>query len=302
MNAREYVAWASPLLGGRGTPARELFLALPGRWSRAVGASRGEHFLESSLCSTARNAVKLALILKASPAALRARPWRDDDGKERAGARLLAALNRAGSRYDAAAYERACALLRRWGLRGSLMLSCDFEPGAQAFGKLTFYGYAPPGEPVGDLASALAPGEPVEPRGDAGALEFWGLDLWPTGETALKLYRRRPYSRRDVPPELRTLAAALETAAEPRDLTLLSRLPARGGDKLYLGFAEGVPVERLRRLPAPAEAARFFARLERTAAGQRVYFIGFSPDGALEAYFDRREPEHEEKGPLDDDL
>lgn len=304
MNARQFLAWARPHLAGPATPARELFLALPSRWARALGPARAAHFLESSASSAGFQSVKLALILRDSPEALARRHWRDEPGKTRAGARLLRELDASGARYDEEAYARACGLLERWRLRGSLMISCDLDRAAHAFGKLTFYGFAPEGEAVSELIAALGGAAPRAGVASEGRLEFWGLDLWPTGKAALKLYRRRPYRRDEVPAAHRTLAAALETVGAVRDLTTLTRV-ARGraaGGKLYLGLPDGVEADKLGRLPAEPATARFLAELARRAAGQRVYFLGVAEDGTLEAYFDRRTPDHEEQGPIAEEV
>lgn len=303
MNARQFSAWARPRLLGPDSPARSLFLSLPGRWTRALGPGRAEHFLESSVSSAAAGSLKLALILGLSPRELASRPWRDDASKGRAGERWLREANAdCATRYDVAALEEARDLLGRWRLRGSLMISCDFLPAESSFGKATFYGYADGDRAVDALIGALSPGADGGARGrQSGSFEFWGLDLWPDGRRALKLYHRRPYARDAVPQAHRALAAALETVASVRDLTTLTRCgAAAGAAKVYLGLAQGVEAGRLRGLPATPETRRFLSELARSAEGQRVYFFGFDGDGALEAYFDRRKPDHEEKGPIDD--
>ncbi len=294
MNAAQYARWAKPLLGQSAAARR--FLALPAAWERAAGDG---HFFESAASSArGRETVKLALILEAPPAALLAdAARRDAPAKSEAARALLGARDAAGAGYDAAALETALGLLARWRLRGSLMLSLDFDAAAGAPGKLSLYAYVPDETQVSVLRAAFGcagAAERAGPRAGA-ALEFWALDLWPDGRRGLKFYRREPYAARAVPAGLRPLAEALAALAPIRGLTRLTRVdPARGAsapsvsaEKIYLDPIGGVELARLADLPLTPRGRRFAAELAGRAPGQRAFFLGFE-DGELEVYFDAR--------------
>lgn len=282
MTAAEYLASARRLLGEDRSPAARRFLALAEPWERAAGPG---HFLESSACAAAGlGRLKLALIL-AEPAERLARDARrrDEPAKEARARDLLEMLETEGG-YDLRGARAALGLLARWRLRGSLMVSLDYERG-RGFGKLSFYGYLPAGG-LGELAAALALEEP--PAGPEVA--FFGADFAPDGSRTLKLYRKSPYSRAATPAGLRGLADALGELGRLRDVTRLTRVGEGGvaqDAKVYLGFARGVPMGGLGRLGSLAGHAPFLEELARGWPGQRAYFVGWGEEGP-EVYFDRR--------------
>lgn len=293
MNAAAFRRWAEPLLEGGASAARAEFLALPARWEAAAGPG---HFFESSASSRAPHALKLALILDAPPAALSASRSRDASGKASQAAALIAVARKEGGRHDADAAARALGLLARWRLRGSLMISGDFDRKAGTFGKISLYAYLPEPGALKELVEALAPGAaPVRTADHAGDdLEFWALDLWPDGARALKLYHRVPYAPAAVPAALRRFGEALAGLGTVRDVTRLTRLSepraaARdAAEKVYFGLEDGVELAALTRLRLPGQDA-FLRGLAALAPGQRAYFIGLGGED-VEVYFDRRAP------------
>ncbi|MFH1723010.1 MAG: hypothetical protein ABII00_00150 [Elusimicrobiota bacterium] len=316
MNAARYLQWVRPLFGlprfGEARakdPALAFFLSLPQRLERAAGPG---HFLESS-ATTLRglDVVKLALILKTPPDALaRDAARRDRPEKAETAARLLDALgSRRGGRYDKKRAEAVLEALGRWRLRGSLMVSCDFDRRALAFGKLSLYAYLPGPAQLPELLRPLgleAHSREVE-RLAGPTLGFFGLDLVPDGGATLKFYNRERYSGQGLPEHVRAAAENLRELTTVRDVTRLTRVGAdvpalqggraapgpspsvAGGDgrKVYLGFEEGVPLKEFGRVRCLSEHVDFFARLAHRAPGQRAYFLGFM-GRELEVYFDDR--------------
>lgn len=313
MNAVEFRAWVKPLL--RRTPRTEAlsyFLSLPSALELAAGPS---HFLETAASSAkGLGRVKLALILETPPPRLAAdAAARANPRKAVAAADVLSTLAfDFGMGYDAGLLPAMTALLQRWRLSGSLMISVDFDRSRGRFDKLSFYAYMPEGA-LGELLRAfgaerlLARLAPLVERN----LEFWALDLRPDGGADLKFYNREPYRPEDAPPGLRAAAARLASLCPVRDLTRLTRVRLQNrrgrrgaprlepGSKAYFGFREGIGLSELAALrPAAfrADKHRALARaLAKHAPGQRAYFLGFD-GGDLEAYFDRRVrvPEPEE--------
>ena len=282
MNAAEYLAWARPLLGSG--YAERIFLNLPGELSTAGGAG---HFLESSAASDAGlSRLKLALILEDSPAALALDAVRRDaPGKVQAATSLLSTIK---GEYDRRPAAAVLDCLKRWALRGSLMLSVDFERERGAFGKLSFYGYLPGPERLGELLAAFGRGG-LEPalRPLAGAtLAFFGVDLAPGAPAALKLYNKTAYPDRALEGPAAAAAQSLLEAGPLRDVTRLTRVGSDAGPKAYLGFARGVPLETLSRLPCMGGSGGWLGEAARAAPGQRARFVGFD-HGAVEVYFDR---------------
>lgn len=280
MDAVEFLRWAAPLVGGRDAPGR-FFLGLPERLLADAGAG---HFLESSLCpERGFAALKLALILADGEEDL-AGARRDAPAKAAAAERLLGAL---GPRPGAAAARAVLAALGAWRLRGSLMLSLDFDPAARAFGKLSLYGYLPGPERLREL---LAPfglaGERAALAPLAGpSLAFFGVDVPPRGPAALKLYNKTPWPDPALPEPARSAAAALAEAGPLRDVTRLRRLGSAAAEKLYLGFARGVPLAELGRLRAFGAGRGPLTLLGRGGPGLKARFVGFD-GGAREVYFD----------------
>ncbi|MDE2292270.1 MAG: hypothetical protein KGL53_09320, partial [Elusimicrobia bacterium] len=199
----------------------------------------------------------------------------------------LRALEAGGGSYDGRAAAAVLAALERWGLRGSLMVSVDFDRPRGAFGKLSFYGYLP--GPAA-LPALLAPfglgGHEPALRPLAGpSLAFFGVDLAPGAQAALKLYNKTPFPDRGLDGPAARAAAALQEAAPLRDVTRLTRVGASAA-KSYLGFSRGAPLETLARLSLFGGAGGWLAAAARACPGQRARFVGFD-GGALEVYFDR---------------
>ncbi|HVE11993.1 MAG TPA: hypothetical protein VNI01_01245, partial [Elusimicrobiota bacterium] len=202
----------------------------------------------------------------------------------------LRGFNALGSRYDDAAAAAALDVLRAWKLRGSLMLSCDFESAQGVPGKFSIYAYLGPGG-LARVAEAVG----VEPCGRLPvAVAFWALDLCPDGRFALKFYEKAPYAPASVPSALRTQAGRLHLLAPIRDVTRLTRIgsAANGADKVYVGFQDGLELADLSRAGIFPRHADLINDLRDRAPEQKTYFIGFS-GSELELYFDRRDmPSH----------
>lgn len=291
MNAAEYLSFARPLLAmptrasarRPGSP-EAFFLSLPGSLMAAAGDG---HFLESS-ASSARGLerVKLALILEGGPEELRRDARRRDaPGKAGAARSLARAL---GDGYDQQALCAVLDCLERWELRGSLMLSLDFDRTRGAFDKLSLYGYLP-----GPSALAAL----LRPFGQEGleaalyplagpTLAFFGVDLPPGGAAVLKLYNKVPLPDRGLDGAAAAALGPLGEVCALRDVTRLTRVGASGPVKSYLGFAKGAPLADLARLRLFGGAQGWLAQAARAAGGSRARFVGFD-GGAVEVYFDR---------------
>ncbi|MBI5597996.1 MAG: hypothetical protein HY928_18090 [Elusimicrobia bacterium] len=291
MNAAEYLAFARPLLSpparasarGPGGP-EAFFLSLPESLLDAAGAG---HFLESAASSTrGLERVKLALVLADGPADLVRDARRRDAPGAAAAVRALARTLGAG--YDQRVLAGVLDCLGRWELRGSLMLSLDFDRARGAFDKLSLYGYLP-GPPA--LAALLGPfglgGREAELRPLAGpTLAFFGVDLPPGGAAVLKFYNKTPLPDRALSGPAAEALGPLGEVAPLRDVTRLTRVGAAGAIKSYLGFARGAPLKDLARLRLFGGAQGWLGEAARAAAGARARFVGFD-GGAVEVYFDR---------------
>jgi len=279
MDAAEFLSWARPLVGARGAAAK-FFLNLPGRLLDAAGPG---HFLESSV-SDGRGfkTVKLALILAEGPGDIPA-ARRDAPGKAALAAALLDAV--AAERPGTAAAREVLGALSRWGLRGSLMLSLDYDAESREFGKLSFYGYLPGPERLREL---LAPfglaADAARWAALAGpTLAFFGVDIPPRGPAGLKLYNKTPWMEGGLPEAMRAAATSLLEAGPLRDVTRMTRLGAAEEEKVYLGFARGVPLDVLGRLRAFGAGRGPLSALK--APRLKARFVGF--DGPrTEVYFD----------------
>lgn len=279
MDAAEFLAWARPLVGARGAAA-SFFLGLPQRLLDVAGPG---HFLESSLCAERGfKTVKLALILAdALPDLPAAR--RDAPGKAEAAENLLASM--AAPRPGSSAARAVLALLARWRLRGSLMLSLDYDAEAAALGKLSFYGYLPSADRLPELLS------PFGLAADAGrwaalagpSLAFFGVDVPARGPAVLKLYNKTPWPDAALPEPARSAAPGLLEAGPLRDVTRMTRLGASAAEKVYLGFARGVALPELGRLRAFGAGRGPLSSMR--APGLKARFVGFD-EGRAEVYFD----------------
>ena len=290
MNAAQYLSWARPLFKASKAlgAAEAFFLALPERLLDAAGEG---HFLESSVSSTrGLERVKLALITADEPRDLaRAPRRRDAPAKARAVRALLASLEAAsGPGYDQPSAKAVLAALERWGLRGSLMLSLDFDRAAGGFDKLSLYGYLPGPPALGDLLSAFGLGPLATALGPlAGpSLAFFGVDLPPGAPAALKLYNKAALGEARLDGEARRAGSALAEAAPLRDVTVLTRVGSTAPPKSYLGFARAVPLPDLARLRLLGGPAGWLGDAARVLPGQCARFVGVG-HGGCEVYFDR---------------
>lgn len=282
MNAAEYLAWVRPV-APRGASGA-FFLSLPERLLAAAGPG---HFLESS-ASSARglSRLKLALVAEDEPGALAADARRRDaPGKAEAARELLRALPGDYDRPRAAAVLEA---LKRWGLRGSLMVSLDYDRVRDGFDKLSFYGYLPGPAALPELLGLFGEeGRAAELAPLAGAsLAFFAADLAVGRPAALKLYNRRRLEGAAPDGPAAPAARALGELAPLRDLTRLTRVGSAAAPKDYLGFAAAVPAAALARLKLLGGPSGWLGALAPALAGQNARFVGFDgPD--VEVYFDR---------------
>lgn len=281
MDAAEFLGWARPLVGARGA-ASSFFLGLPQRLLDAAGPG---HFLESSLCAERGfKSVKLALILAEGPADLPA-ARRDAPGKAAAAEGLLASLAAGEARPGAAAARAVLAALTRWRLRGSLMLSLDYDVEAAELGKLSLYGYLPSADRLPELLS------PFGLAADAGrwaplagpTLAFFGVDVPARGPVVLKLYNKTPWPDAALPEPARSAAPGLLEAGPLRDVTRMTRLGGAAVEKVYLGFARGVALPELGRLRAFGAGRGPLSSMR--VPGLKARFVGFD-EGRAEVYFD----------------
>lgn len=279
MDAVEFLAWARPLVGERGAAA-SFFLALPQRLLDAAGPG---HFLESSVCAERGfKSVKLALILADGLSELSA-ARRDAAGKTDAAEGLLASLG--APRPGSAAARTVLAALGRWRLRGSLMVSLDYDAEAGAMGKLSFYGYLPSSDRLPELLA------PFGLAADAGrwaalagpSLAFFGVDVPARGPAVLKLYNKKPWPDASLPEPARSAAPGLLEAGPLRDVTRMTRLGVSSAEKVYLGFARGVALPELGRLRAFGAGRGPLSAMK--APGLKARFVGFD-EGRSEVYFD----------------
>ncbi|MBI3297863.1 MAG: hypothetical protein HYZ75_06855 [Elusimicrobia bacterium] len=282
MNAVQYLAWARPLLGLPVPAVGKFFLGLP---EALLGAAGPGHFLESSVGSArGLERVKLALILDEDrPALERDAKRRDAPGKAKAAADLLTAL---GEAYDAAPARAALAALARWELRGSLMLSLDYDRPREALDKLSLYGYLPGVKALRELLSVVGreADEPGLRRLAGEDLAFFGLDLAPGAPAALKLYNKALLPGPTLPGTLARAAQSLSEVAPLRDLTTLTRVGSASPPKAYLGFSRGAPLSDLSRLRFFGERG-WLCAAAKAVPGARARFVGVD-DGAFEVYFD----------------
>ncbi|TBR19076.1 hypothetical protein EPO15_14690 [bacterium] len=282
MDAAEFLAWARPLAGG-GAAAR-FFLELPESLLAAAGSG---HFLESSLSvEKGFKPLKLALILADGPGELPA-ARRDAPGKARAAESVLAALEAEAPRPGAAAARVVLAALARWRLRGSLMLSLDFDPAAGRFEKLSLYGYLPGPEALPELLTPFglaADAARLKPLAGP-TLAFFGVDVPVRGPAVLKLYNKTPWPDAGLPEPARSAAPALLEAGPLRDVTRMTRLGTAASEKVYLGFARGVPLAELGRLRAFGGGRGPLSLLGEAGRRLKARFVGFDA-GTAEVYFD----------------
>lgn len=283
MDAAEFLAWARPLAGGPGAASR-FFLGLPPRLLEAAGPG---HFLESSLCATGGfKQLKLALILADGPADLPA-ARRDAPGKSKAAEALLRSLEEAGSRPGASAARAVLAALARWRLRGSLMMSLDYEPAAERLGKLSLYGYLPAPDRLPELLTPFGLADDVGRLAPLAGptLAFFGVDVPERGLAVLKLYNKTPWPDAALPEPARSAAAALLEAGPLRDVTRMTRLGTAAAEKVYLGFARGVPLAELGRLRSFGAGRGPLSALGPAGTRLKARFVGFDA-GLAEVYFD----------------
>jgi hypothetical protein len=228
--------------------------------------------------------------------------WPEESARElgrrklRAVEKTFERLNRLGAAFSLPIYRALVeAVLEPAAVARHPLLGLEWSAAQDRPEKATLYFTAGSAAAVERACSIVGTRfRPAVARRAAVNQECVGVDLFPAGGAALKLYNCFPLERRpELGPEDEALIREIGGAAPIKDVGFLTRVAPDGSFrprlKVGLRLRGGTDAAELSRLPGLLRHRAFLEELSERLGGRRIYYVCFE-DGELELLFRGTEP------------